>query len=95
MKKYYFFKDYLIAGDSQRGIIRGTSTVEVDFAQIEQELPIGAQIKIETLQTVVEGGRFLVYGEYTLPVSMEELVAKDSIDLDQVLGDEESLPSLN
>lgn len=95
MKQYFFFKEYLISGDSQLTIIKGVATVEVDFARIEQELPTGAQIKIETVQTHIEGGRFVVYGEYSLPVSLEELVTKEAIDLDQVLGDEENLPSLN
>ena len=95
MKKYFFFKDYLIAGDSQISMIKGISTVEVDFAQIENELPPGAIIKQETLQTMVEGGRFIVYGEYSLPVLMEDLIAKDSIDIEQVLGDEGTLPSFN
>ena len=95
MKKYFFFKEYLITGDSQPTIIKALATIEVDFARIEQELPIGAQIKMETVQTQIEGGRFIVYGEYSLPVSLEELVTKEAIDLDQVLGDEENLPSLN
>lgn len=95
MKKYYFFKEYLLTGDSELTMIKTVATVEVDFAKIEQELPLGAQIKLETVQTVIEGGRFILYGEYSLPATVEEIIARESIDIDQVLGDEETLPSLN
>ena len=87
MKKQFFFKEYLIQGDNETRTIRYVATVEVDFAQIEQELPSGAQIKPETVQTVIEGGRFIVYGEYALPTALEEIVARESIDIEQVLGD--------
>jgi hypothetical protein len=95
MKKQFFFKEYLIRGDDATKAIRHVATVEVDFAQIEQELPFGAQIKPETVQTVIEGGRFIVFGEYGLPVALEEIVARESIDIEEVLGDQETLPSLN
>ncbi|CAA9302843.1 MAG: hypothetical protein AVDCRST_MAG56-5646 [uncultured Cytophagales bacterium] len=95
MKKQFFFKEYLIRGDDETKAIRHIATVEVDFAHIEQELPLGAQIKTETVQTVIEGGRFIVYGEYALPVALEEIVARESIDIEQVLGDQETLPSMN
>jgi hypothetical protein len=95
MKKQFFFKEYLIRGDEETKAIRQVATVEVDFAHIEQELPSGAQIKPETVQTVIEGGRFIVYGEYALPVALEELIARDSINIEEVLGDQETLPSIN
>lgn len=95
MKKQFFFKEYLIRGDDETKAIRLIATVEVDFAHIEQELPPGAQIKPETVQTVIEGGRFIVYGEYAVPAPLEDLVAHDSINIEQVLGDQETLPSLN
>jgi hypothetical protein len=95
MKKQFFFKEYLIRGDDETKAIRHVATVEVDFAQIEQELPSGAQIKSETVQTVIEGGRFIVFGEYGLPAALEEIVARESIDIEEVLGDQETLPSLN
>ncbi len=95
MKKQFFFKEYLIAGDDQTRSVRGVATLEVDFAQIEQELPVGAQIKMDSVQTVIEGGRFVVYGEYALPAALEEIVARESIDIQEVLGDQETLPSLN
>jgi hypothetical protein len=47
------------------------------------------------VQTVIEGGRFIVFGEYGLPASLEEIVARESIDIEEVLGDQETLPSLN
>jgi hypothetical protein len=47
------------------------------------------------VQTVIEGGRFIVYGEYALPAALEEIVARESIDIEEVLGDQETLPSLN
>lgn len=96
MKKQFFFKEYLIPGDAETRMIRSVSTVEVDFAQIEQELPTGARLELATVQTVIEGGRFIVYGEYTtLPATPEEIVAQESINLEQVLGDQEMLPSIN
>jgi hypothetical protein len=96
MKKLFFFKEYLIHGDAVSKAIRGVATIEVDFAQIEKDLPVGAFIKPETVQTVIEGGRFMVYGEYVLPAAtLEEVVASESIDIAQVLGDEEKLPSMN
>jgi hypothetical protein len=95
MKKQFFFKEYLIQGDAETRTLRSVATVEVDFARIEQELPEGARIDQNKIQTVIEGGRFIVYGEYTLPVAIEELVARDAIDIQQVLGDQETLPSVN
>jgi hypothetical protein len=56
---------------------------------------VNAQIKMDTVQTVIEGGRFIVYGEYALPTALEEIVARESIDIEEVLGDQETLPSLN
>ncbi len=95
MKKYFFFKEYLLSGDADTRAIRNVATVEVDFDRIEQELPVDARINPATVQTVIEGGRFIVYGEYTLPTPLEALVTRDAIDIEQVLGDQETLPSVN
>jgi len=72
------------------------ATVDVDFDEIERSLPEGAAIKHQTVQTVVEGGKFIVYGEYTIPgEALEEAVAKEAINIEEVLGDEGMLPSVN
>lgn len=96
MKKKFFFKEYIYYNEFESRTTRFVSTLEVDYEQIERELPQGAIIKPETIQTVIEGGKFIIYGEYTLlEASLDEMVATTSIDMTQVLGEEGILPSAN
>lgn len=96
MRKQYFFKEYLYYSEFESKTTHSVATLEVDFDKIERELPAGAKIKHETVQTVVEAGKFIVYGEYTLSTSLvDEVLAADSIDISQVLGEEGLLPSAN
>jgi hypothetical protein len=75
------------------------STLEVDLESIEQALPEGGRIKSETVQTMIEGDTFIVYGEYTTQQSArqeaQESVATETVRLGEVLGDAGMLPSVN
>jgi hypothetical protein len=96
MKKLFFFKEYNYYSEFESKTSHYVATVEVDYDQIEQELPTGAKIKYETVQTMVEAGKFIVYGEYTFSdVLPNAISAADSIDISEVLGDEGILPSAN
>jgi hypothetical protein len=96
MKKLFFVKEYPIQGGMAGLTLRSLATIEVDFNRIESELPPGAQIKYESVQTVIDGGNLVVFGEYTsLASAAEEMLARESIDIQQVLGDQEILPSVN
>lgn len=96
MKKLFFFKEYIYYSEFESKTSQYVATVEVDYDAIEQELPTGARIKYETVQTVVEGGKFIVHGEYTFSdVLPNAISATDSIDISEVLGDEGILPSAN
>ncbi len=96
MKKHYFIKEYLYHSDFESKSSGVLATVEVDYGQIERNLPLGASIKYETVHTMLENGKLIVYGEYTLPLTtLEEVVMKESIDIDQVLGEEGLQPSVN
>jgi hypothetical protein len=65
MKKHFFFKEYIYYNEFESKSTNFVSRVEVDYDQIEKQLPVGAKIKYETIQTVIENGKFIVYGEYT------------------------------
>jgi hypothetical protein len=95
MKKLFFFKEYEIYSEFETKAIRGLATIEVDFDQLGKDLPLGAEIRPETVRTQIEGSRFIVYGEYVLPATILETVAKEAIELDDLLGDQEKLPSVN
>lgn len=96
MRKHFFFKEYIYFNEFESKTTGFVSTVDVDYEQIERELPTGAKIKLETIQTVIEAGKFIVYGEYTLlEASLDEMVATTSIDISQMLGEEGILPSAN
>lgn len=96
MKKHLFFKEYIYYNEFESKTTGSVSLLEVDYEQIEKGLPIGAKIKLETVQTVVEGGKYIVYGEYSiLETSFNEMVSTEAIDLTQVLGEEGILPSAN
>jgi hypothetical protein len=92
MKKHFFVRKYSLSGSS-------ISTLEIDLGAIEQALPEGGRIKSETVQTLIEGDTFIVYGEYsTQELAMQEAqeaVATETINLDEVLGDGGLLPSVN
>jgi hypothetical protein len=96
MKKLFFVKEYPIGGETSSLNLRAVSTIEVDFSRIENDLPPGSQIRHDTVQTVISGGSLVVFGEYSsLVAAAEEMVARESIDIEQVLGDQEMLPSVN
>ncbi|MDJ1469305.1 hypothetical protein QNI19_32830 [Cytophagaceae bacterium DM2B3-1] len=101
MKKNFFVKEYLISFDHDKAIsivqTSSVSTIEVDFEQIEKQLPIGSKINQSTVQTVVKGDKFIVYGEYSRiePEFPEPAAAAETIELKEVLGDETILPSVN
>src|SRR5215213_3899152 len=96
MKKQYFFKEYPIYGDFDIKSTKLVPTVEVDFDEIEKGLPTGSKIRHATVQTVIVGEKFIIFGEYsTLEAAMKETVATESIDIDDVLGDAGTLPSVN
>ena len=96
MKKQYFFKEYPIYGDFDIKSTKLVPTVEVDFDEIEKGLPTGSRIRHATVQTVIVGEKFVVYGEYsTQEAAMKQAVATESIDIDDVLGDADTLPSVN
>jgi len=96
MKKHFFFKEYTYYSEFESKRSRFVATLEVDYEQIERDLPQGAKIKLESVQTVVEAGKFIVYGEYTMiESSLSEKVATEAIEITQVLGEEGLLPSAN
>lgn len=100
MKKNFFVKEYLISFDHDKAIsviqTSSVSTIEVDFDQIEKQLPIGSKINKETVQTVIQIDKFIVYGEYSrIEPILPELATTESIELTDVLGDESVLPSVN
>jgi hypothetical protein len=96
MKKHFFFKEYIYYNEFESRTTGFVSLLDVDYEQIERELPTGAKIKLETVQTVVEAGKFIVYGEYSMiEASLSEMVSTDAIELTQVLGEEGILPSAN
>ena len=96
MKKYLFFKEYTYYNEFESKTTGFVSLLEVDYEQIERELPTGAKIKLETVQSIVEAGKFIVYGEYSIfEESLNEMVSTEAIDLTQVLGEEGILPSAN
>ena len=92
MKKLFFVRKYSLSSSS-------ISTLEIDLKVIEQALPEGGRIKTETVQTLIEGDTFIVYGEYsTQELAMheaQEAVATETINLNEVLGDGGMLPSVN
>ncbi|QHT69164.1 hypothetical protein GXP67_22235 [Rhodocytophaga rosea] len=96
MKKLFFFKEYTYYSEFESKTSHYVATVEVDYDEIEKELPSGARIKYETVQTMIEAGKFIVYGEYTFSdVLPNAISATESIDISQVLGEEGILPSAN
>jgi hypothetical protein len=96
MKKHFFFREYIYYSEFEGKSIKFVATLEVDFNEIEKGLPAGAIIKHDTVKTVIEGGKFVVYGEYTLLQSaLEEIAATEAIKIDEVLGNEGLLPSVN
>ena len=100
MKKHFFVKEYplSISADNVLNTRPATlSTFEVDFEQLEQQLPAGSKIKQESIQTAIEADRFIVYGEYTVgePALAEPQAASESIELKDVLGEDTLLPSVN
>lgn len=96
MKKYFFFKEYLLHSTPNVLAISSVQTQEVNFDAIEKELPVGAKIKYESVKTIITGEKFIVYGEYLpLATELKENVATEAISIDEVLGDQETLPSVN
>ncbi len=96
MKKHLFFKEYTYYSEFESKTTGFVSLLEVDYEKIERELPTGAKIKLENVQSVVEAGKFIVYGEYSMiETSLNEMVSTEAIELTQVLGEEGMLPSAN
>lgn len=96
MKKKFFVKKYPIYGDFDVRATQLTPTIEVDFDEIEKSLPFGSEIRKETIQTVIVGDEFVVYGEYSsLESTLKAAAAVESIDIDEVLGETGPLPSVN
>lgn len=99
MKKNFFVKEYPLAMSADNVLNTRTtslSTVEIDFEQLEQQLPAGARIKTETVQTTIEADRFVVFGEYTVAEPLlSDPVAAESTELKDVLGEDALLPSVN
>jgi hypothetical protein len=95
MKKLFFVKRYPILSNL-KGVLTLPSTVEVDYDEIENGLPFGSRIKMETVCTVITDDTFVVYGEYSSQEeALKESVAQESIALDDVLGEGGMLPSVN
>jgi len=92
MKKLFFVRKYALSGSS-------ISTLEVDLESIEQALPEGGRIKSETVQTTIEGDKFIVYGEYSTQQSAmqeaQESVSTEIVNLGEVLAEGSTLPSVN
>jgi hypothetical protein len=100
MKKNFFVKEYPLAMSADNVLNTRTtaiSTFEIDFEQLEQQLPAGAKIKSETVQTTIEADRFIIFGEYTLtdPLPSAPVAATESVELKDVLGEDTLLPSVN